>query len=473
MISRLPKVLTLIVMPLIIYLLSPQVAPAQTFQVVNMIPNSLSGETNCDAEPNLAVNPANPQQIAASAFTPDPLSSNSGPIFVSTNGGTTWTLNVVLPGGDQTDDVTLRFAETSGILYAGILRHDNSKVSVLSKAGLLTSGLMNELASLANADQPYIQATTFSGLGVDRVYMGYNDLAAHPKNATVEQSLDAAQPSAYVPEHIEARTSCDGPSIRTAVHSPSGTVYATFFRWNTCKPPISADVIVVRDDAWGGGLNPYSAIGVNGVGVAVASGISIASMLLGSQRVVVGSSLTIAVDPRDPQTLYVAWADGTTAATSTLHLRRSSDGGATWSGDLRSLAAATNPALAVNNQGWVGFLYQKLTSANGKNVWETHLELSDSRFAKQPADAKLAIVSDTNDSCADSNPLGDYDHLMAVGKDFYGIFSAYNLPDLTAFPMSVVYQRNVDWNHPALKDLAGHPGVPFSIDPFFFVVKMP
>ena len=38
--------------------------------VVNMIPKANSGETNQDSEPNLAVNPRNPQHIAGSAFTP-------------------------------------------------------------------------------------------------------------------------------------------------------------------------------------------------------------------------------------------------------------------------------------------------------------------------------------------------------------------------------------------------------------------
>ncbi len=42
-----------------------------TFTVVNMIPRSLSGESNQDSEPNLAVNPENPLQIVASAFTPN------------------------------------------------------------------------------------------------------------------------------------------------------------------------------------------------------------------------------------------------------------------------------------------------------------------------------------------------------------------------------------------------------------------
>ena len=50
--------------------------------VVNMIPSSLSGETNQDSEPNLAVNPANLQEIAGTAFTPSPGGSPTrSPIF--------------------------------------------------------------------------------------------------------------------------------------------------------------------------------------------------------------------------------------------------------------------------------------------------------------------------------------------------------------------------------------------------------
>ena len=40
--------------------------------------------------------------------------------------------------------------------------------------------------------------------------------------------------------------------------------------------------------------------------------------------------------------------------------------------------------------------------------------------------------------------IGDYDHLMAVGKNFYGIFSANNTPDMTNFPNGVTFQRNID-----------------------------
>src|SRR6266850_4215234 len=69
--------------------------------LVNMIPKSLSGESNQDSEPTIAVNPANPLQIAASAFTPDPLKGSFSPIYISSDGGNSWTLNSIVPGNSR------------------------------------------------------------------------------------------------------------------------------------------------------------------------------------------------------------------------------------------------------------------------------------------------------------------------------------------------------------------------------------
>src|SRR3954447_25737324 len=91
--------------------------------VVNMIPRSLSGETNQDSEPNIAVNPANPKEIAASALTPDAMLRPNAPIYVSTDGGTTWSLNSIVSsaGSIGTGDTPQRFGATSTPLYPGIL----------------------------------------------------------------------------------------------------------------------------------------------------------------------------------------------------------------------------------------------------------------------------------------------------------------------------------------------------------------
>ena len=67
--------------------------------------------------------------------------------------------------------------------------------------------------------------------------------------------------------------------------------------------------------------------------------------------------------------------------------------------------------------------------------------------------------------------LGDYDHLVAVGRDFHGIFSANNTPDTANFPSGVRYQRNADFSTRRLLALDNTTPVAVSIDPFYFRVN--
>src|SRR6267142_3518492 len=115
-------------------------AAAAKVLIVNMIPKSLSGEDHQDSEPSIAVNPSNPLQIAASAFTPDPSEGPRAPIYVSTDGGNTWTLNSIVPStvqdGSATADITVAFGGSSNVLYAGIIRFpfpgDSTRLNILS-----------------------------------------------------------------------------------------------------------------------------------------------------------------------------------------------------------------------------------------------------------------------------------------------------------------------------------------------------
>src|SRR5438093_8360316 len=88
----------------------PQAPPGKLagVRVVDLIPVSLSGETWQDAEPFVALYVSNPQLLAASAFTPNPGGSTSAtaPIYVSNDGGDSWTLRNTLPSQSQTADIT-------------------------------------------------------------------------------------------------------------------------------------------------------------------------------------------------------------------------------------------------------------------------------------------------------------------------------------------------------------------------------
>jgi hypothetical protein len=78
----------------------------------------------------------------------------SAPIFVSTDGGNTWALNVCVPGGNMTGDISLRFSGMDGRLYAGILRGDNTNMDILRSASFPPVGLMTVLIDRSGPDQP-------------------------------------------------------------------------------------------------------------------------------------------------------------------------------------------------------------------------------------------------------------------------------------------------------------------------------
>ncbi len=444
---------------------------AQSVTVVNMIPASLSNETNCDGEPSIAVNPANLLQMAGTAFTPNPAGGSLAPYFVSTDGGNTWTLNAVMPGGTSTSDVSLRFGTSSNVLYAGILRRDNFNLNILRTGNFASTTPMSILVNRADDDQPFMDARTVSGL--DRVYIGNNNFnGTGSQTATVDLSTNAATaaaPAGFAPTSIEKRAtvSQDGPSVRCA-SAPDGRVYGAFLGWRSGSSTFISDVVVVRDDAGGTGATKFaSLLGADGLaGVKVATGQSMTfNSKLGSNRA--GSSLSIAVDPTDSLTVYVAWGtDG--SGGWTLHLRRSTDGGATWSSDLRTIAGATNPALAINNAGQVGFFYQKLSSGS----WINQAEFAPKNDPfTSPTTIVLATLVDGSTGTCGQPTIGDYSGMMSAGADFYGVFSGSNTPNTANFPNGVTFQRQANWSTRQLLGTNGTTVISTSIDPYFFHIS--
>jgi hypothetical protein len=450
-------------------------------KVVNIIPQSLSGETRQDSEPNIAVNPSNTNQIVISAFTPDPMAGANAPIFISSDGGVTWSLNTIVPSSDTTTgtgDITPRFSGTNR-LYGGILRRPGSlRLNVLRTTNFASPAVMSVLVDRTQVDQPYTQvATVPSGpdAGKDRVYVGLNDFAAAGgRTATVERSLDAAAAAAsFTSIRIEKRSTGaagqNGPQIRPAVHS-DGTVYAIFYGWRNFSGTglVTSDVVVVRDDNWGSGATPFTVLkdsSDNLAGRLVVKNVTFTwNGSLGNERL--GGDLSIAVDPNNSSNVYIAYCD-VQSGSYTIHIRRSTDRGVTWSGDLKTISNAKNPALAIATNGRVGLAYQRVTGSGSSQRWDTHLEMTSDDFGTSD-DLVLATVPANTPAPLFLPYIGDYLHMMAVGTSFYGVFSAANTPDAANFPQGVTYLRNHDFAQKKLFGVNGTSQVSPSIDPFFF-----
>jgi len=247
-------------------------------------------------------------------------------------------------------------------------------------------------------------------------------------------------------------------------------VYAAFDRWvSGTHPNYNVDIVVTRDDNWGSGTTPFSALVDSGdgkVGQRVATNRFVRwNALMGQERL--GGDLSIAVDPTDSHTVWIAWCDrvgGSTGTDWTVHVRRSTDCGQTWSADLRTITNVKNPSLAVNSDRMLGFLYQQFTGTQ----WVTRLELTSNAWGTAAESHVLHQAPSNTPGRVFFPYLGDYVRLLAVGQEFYGVFAGNNTPDMANFPSGVTYQRHADWNtHTLLNSDAATPVSP-SIDPFFF-----
>jgi len=477
---------------------SPGYSPLDSgITLVDMIPNQFSAEAHQDSEVNLAVNPSNITEIAASAFIPGPgicADANLSPILVSTDSGGTWAFKCVLPSinpGGGTADITLRFGPLDNVLYAGLLRWIGDPTimplpfDVMSTDDSFT-GIMTQIFEQAAGpipcivDQPYLEVASPFSSDKDLVYVGINDLQLSTacngtgQTANLELSVDAAAPIPSfneVPLEERSTVGQDAPSARPAVAiSSDGTVYAAYFGWRSVVNSVfTSDVVVAVDFAAGASFPPFHGRkDLDGnMGIRVATGRQIwwdPYGDFGQERI--GSAISIAVDPHQNGVAFLAWIDDMPQAGHTLHVVRGTNSAEAWTSDLWSTTQAINPSIAVNSEGMVGLLYQQLDTSTSTPRWITHFLHTIDNFHTVTDIVLVETRADT--PVSQFLPyLGDYTHLMAIGNVFYGAFAASNEPNPANFPNGVLYNRVVDWVRKQLADTSGAPVSP-SIDPFYF-----
>ena len=478
-------------------------------RVVDMIPRRFSNEVFQNAEPTLAVHPRNPAIMAASSYTMGGDVCSRGveaPIFATADTGKTWSLvckvfvdsSALLPPGD----VMLRWSVDGTKLYATMLWPFNPyTLQIRADTGTLFGPTpFSTIQSIQNVDQPDLAAIEMPNLGT-RLFVSGNYLPASsdpvvsPSPGTAGVRILSDWLLSPVPAQTVAieHRKISGQNYATRLAATrSGVVYALFFSprpSNSNLPLVREDIVIVREDHAGNSASPFTALidtpAVNPIrgnkctGHDGKPGIRVARCRVvpyvqggrdfGFQRRV-SANLSLSVNPDNAMDVWVAWADSMAKDHYTLHVRRSTNGGYTWSGDLVTVRNATNPALAAGSGGNVGFLFQTLErGADRKPRWVTKLFTSQNGFRTKRS--YVLATTQAHEPIPIMQPyLGDYIEMRAWFDRFYGVFSASNHPDTTNFPNGIAFQRNVDLARRLLLNEHGGTTIGVSIDPFFFAV---
>lgn len=432
-------------------------------RIVNALPNDHSNETNNDSEPNIAVNPVNPQQMAITAFTPPDSGLTNGPVYYSTDGGENWSLRFDVPGSGSLDQ-TIAYAPSANELYMATLRADTSPITLnVDRSADPTTGTFPIIETRTKLDQPWVHAMTVpSGPNVGKVctYVGYGDQTSGYW-ATVDVCLDAlAATPTFTKIKLNPRSAQrDGFHIRPKPHS-DGTVYVGYQSWTSSSGNNQTmDMVVARDDDWGNNsFGDLTDPGDTKAGRIVATVTIDEATSLGGQRP--DNGFDVAVDPNDSDVVYISWIDNGGSGFR-LHVRRSTDRGQNWSGDLLTVDNAALATMSVNSQSTVAVTYLLLASAK----WETHFRSSTDGGSNW--DDLLLARTATNGF------VGDYMRMVSVGPHFYGVFPAVNTPTAANFfpngGGTLRFQRNT--NATSLLGTDNTTVISSSTDPFFYKVE--
>jgi hypothetical protein len=447
---------------------------------VDIIPNADSAETQQNSEPSLGVNPLDPTQLVAGAFTAmfsPPPTNVTTPFFSSANGGTTWSDIGSLQTLDKsiawkTDGSTFLVAALNGV--AG----GHNQIQTFSGSTLTN---INNFNPAQNLDQPWIRTGPSNS-----VYVGYNNLSnAGGKTASINVSTNGG--ATYTPVSIDTvggAAGQDAPQIREAVSG--STVYAAFTRWNTVIENsasglrLGSNIVVVKSTNSGASFSAGTTVASPVTAFTNTSTGDNTNLSVGQERV--GGDLAIAVDPNNANHLVVAYQSvGATVGSPVMQLvvAESTDGGATFTTKFTTPTTSRSgePALTILADGQIVLLYNNYAPTDGSpsiGVLSQHLVATSDDFATT-TDTVLAKEVNGNPATQFDPYVGDFFDLTSVGDNFYGIFSASNADNGTLASYlntnPSLFQRDftgtIGTASFQLTDATGGP-VGFSIDPIFF-----
>ncbi|MER5637938.1 Ig-like domain repeat protein [Kitasatospora sp. NPDC002227] len=456
-------------------------------------------------EPAIAVNPANPKQIAITRFT-FPWNSNADLLY-STDGGITWSEESTIPAPPGLDDTagcpcdqTIDYGR-DGRLYGTFLtdlQTTDSMGNVTStKTRIVTgsttdptnasswswngnpaqviSSQVSTTANPSNVDQPWLIVNRDTADSTkDNVYVGFQDFS----NATtrVGVSTQNASPVNITKNNKAGTMTLAGTNggMRVAGDPRNGTVYSLYQQSSGTADPWSVTYRLNRStdagSTWtlGGNSDGVVVDTVNSDQGFVNNTQNSPTYEWGGNNALFGGVDHLAVDPSNGD-VYVVYGQDASGNNQIKIRRITFDGsGNPTVGAVSDVSTSTNaamPSVAVLSDGTVGVLYTTSdgTNTSGFPTFSAHLARSTDHGATFSDTTLQSFATPKSDGTSKERELGDFQQLKAVGTTFYGVFPGNTTPNATSTPavdamfFSVPQQTQTSLSSSANSSVYGQP----------------
>jgi hypothetical protein len=439
-------------------------APALAqYRIINVIPFADSGRRTINSEPDIAVNPVDPTQMIVGTF-----GAPGNPYWSTIDGGTTWTHFANVNHGDESVGWS-----PSGIAYEvalanGVMVRRTPNPNDPSSWQVIPQGTYTR-----PVDRPALRAAQGSN-GEEGIFIGMNDFSMpNGHTASIRYSIDGGSnwQSLSIDRFVPHPFTQDGPTV--LIRFSGDRIYAAYQKFNSSSSQgtYNYDVVVVRDDDFARGPDPFTDLGATGTVVAADKTHGFFTVPLGNNRY--AGDIALAADPVQADHVAVAYVNKIGAGQTRLEVQTSGDGGVSWSGTVFQTTTLSGlPALAITDDSTIGLMYTDFVGG----MLRTHFVMTQDDFTTFSDDVIFQFVN--GDPAGSGVYVGDFMDVVAVGNTFYGVFSASNNLNTASAPLGGLdpLQRNFDFNGPGgafrILDINGNP-VGFSIDPYVFIVSSP
>ena len=435
----------------------PGAPSAVTATVVDVVVNNTSAtlkntDTFNDGETNIAINPANPNEIVITAFSGG--WGATAPLWHSTDGGGTWTKQFTFPvppgaGGTAGCPCDLSFDYGRGNRLSGTVLtlmptdvYSGTTTNPASSAAwnwFTTAGVTQRTNSfgVTNTDQPWLLVNHDPiSASQDNIYVAYDDFTISPRGMRIAVASGSNPPN-FTTDNIAGfgPTGTINPGHRLAVDPVSGAVYSLFQQLVQTNIDGSRKINFMLNRSTDAGLTWTLNGSTTGILLTTTDSTQ-PTPKFGTVNALLGGVLHAAVDPTDGDLYYVYGNRDSGTGNNRLAIRRltnNGSGGLTIGAEffVTGQVQAALPSVAVNGSGVVGVFYYTFDGMSaGFPMFSAHFVTSNDHGQTFSTDTVLEtfLSSATDNANVRQRVLGDYHLVKAVGKTFYGSFTGNGVP---------------------------------------------